>query len=97
MDARFLNKIIASDNESPPRIEELVQKHEGAMFFSTTDLVKGYWQILLTEESRKYTAFLYKGQLYQFRRVPFGIKTAGAGFIRALERALYRVLDFATA
>ena len=97
MDARFLNKVIASDNESPPRIEELVQKHEGATFFSTTDLVKGYWQIRLTEQARKYTAFLYKGSLYQFLRIPFGIKTAGAGFIRAIEIALRQILHFVTA
>ena len=43
LDPRFLNKVIASDNESPPRSEELLQKHEGAVYFSTTDLVKGYW------------------------------------------------------
>ena len=91
LDARFLNKIIASDNESPPLVEELLQKHEGATYFSTTDLVKGYWQVPLAVESRKYTAFLYKGQVYHFRRIPFGIKTAGAGFIRALANALSRI------
>ena len=97
LDARFLNKVIASDNESPPRIEELLQKHEGAIYFSTTDLVKGYWQIPLNPESKKYTAILYKGQLYQFKRVPFGIKTAGLGFIRALSRALHIISHFVTA
>ena len=29
LDARFFNKVIAADNESPPRIEELMQKYEG--------------------------------------------------------------------
>lgn len=43
LDARFINACIFSDNECPPRIEELLQKFEGATFFSTTDLVYGYW------------------------------------------------------
>lgn len=88
LDARFINAIILSDNESPPIIEELLQKFEGVKYLSTTDLVLGYWQIPLEPESRKYTAFLHEGHLYQFTRVPFGLKTAGGGFIRALNLAL---------
>ena len=41
-------------------------------------------------------AFLYKGQLYQFKRVPFGIKTAGSGFMRALSVALHNISHFVT-
>lgn len=88
LDARFINAVIFSDNECQPRIEELLQKFEGDKFFSITDLVRGYWQIPLEENSKKYTAFLHDGHLYQFKRVPFGLKTAGRGFIRALHRAL---------
>ena len=48
----------------------------------------GYWQILLDKESRPLTAFIFKGRMYQYARVPFGIKTAGRGFIRAFTIAL---------
>ena len=92
-----MNKIVAVDNESPPRIEEILQKHEGAKYFSTTDLTKGYWKVKLTPESRKYTAFLYNNQMYEFTRIPFGLKTTGAGFVRALPRALQQISHFATA
>ena len=88
LDARFLNAVILLDNECPPRIEELLQKFEGAQFLSTTDLVQGYWQVPLTDDAKKYTAFLHGSTLYQFTRIPFGIKTAGAGFIRALDVAI---------
>ena len=47
LDARFLNMAIMSDNECPPRIEELLQRFEAARFWSTTDLVQGYWQVPL--------------------------------------------------
>ena len=88
LDARFLNKVIAADNESPPCIEEIMQKYEGVKYLSTTDLVKGYWQVPLTSESRKFTAFIFDGKLYQFKVIPFGLKTAGAGFMRVLDLAL---------
>ena len=88
LDARSLNDIIESDNETPPRITELLQGFHGVKFISSVDLAHGYWQIPLAKESRQYTAFLYDTTLYQFCRVPFGIKTAGSGFIRALNMAL---------
>jgi Reverse transcriptase (RNA-dependent DNA polymerase). len=88
LDARHLNDVIAGDNESPPLISELVQQHHGKFIFTTLDLTHGYWQIPLSAESRPYTAFLYAGTLYQFCRVPFGMKTAGSGFIRAMNLAM---------
>ena len=47
-----------------------------------------YWQVPLAVESRKFTAFSFDGKLYQFKVIPFGLKTAGAGFMRVLDLAL---------
>lgn len=94
LDARFINNAIESDNESPPIIGEILQKYHGIEYMSTTDLAYGYWQIPLAVESRPYTAFLYDSKLYQFCRIPFGLKTAGSGFIRALNLALGSEFDF---
>jgi transposase InsO family protein len=87
LDARYLNDIIESDNESPPLINDLLQTHYGTEYFSSVDLTHGYWQVPLENESRCYTAFLHGSTLYQFCRIPFGLKTAGSGFIRALNLA----------
>ena len=88
LDARFLNSIIASDNESPENINDLLQHVEGVQFMSTTDFVNGYWQVPLAIDSRKYIAFLHNGNYYQFKRIPFGLKTVGSGFIRAVSIGL---------
>lgn len=37
-DARFINEIIESEGESPPIIQELVQKFHGVSHSSTSDL-----------------------------------------------------------
>lgn len=88
LDARWLNKVIEDDQESPPLINELIQKYHGAQWFSKVDLTQGYWQVSLDKDSRPFTAFLFDSKTYQFCRVPFGLKTAGSGFMRALSFAL---------
>ena len=40
LDTRFFNKVIESDNEAPPRIEELMQKYKGARYFTPRIWVK---------------------------------------------------------
>uniref|UniRef100_A0A8C7X167 ribonuclease H n=1 Tax=Oryzias sinensis TaxID=183150 RepID=A0A8C7X167_9TELE len=40
----------------------------------------GFWQILLTEESAKYTTFITPFGRYYFRRLPFGIASAPEHF-----------------
>ena len=88
LDARFLNQVVEDDHESPPIISEILQEYHGVNFYSKLDLTNGYWQIPLEKESRPYTAFLFNSTIYQFTRVPFGLKTAGSAFIRALKNAL---------
>ena len=88
LDARYLNEIMEDDHEAPPLINEFIQKHHDTEFFSKIDLTHGYWQIKLHKESRSYTAFLYDCKLYQFFRIPFGLKDAGSAFMRALSLAV---------
>ena len=51
-------------------------------------MTKGYWQIGITEDSRKYTAFQAAGELYQFKRMAFGLKNAPMTFNRMMNRLL---------
>ena len=88
LDARTLNKYVEDDLESPPMISDLLQKFHGAKIFSKIDLTHGYWQVPLEEESRPLTAFIFDTTMYQFCRVPFGLKNAGSAFIRAFKAAL---------
>lgn len=93
LDARQVNRTIIGDAERPAAIDHIMQKYAHKKYFSTFDIAQGYLQIPLEQNSRKYTAFLFEGAQYQFCRVPFGLQTAGAGFIRALRIALGDDLD----
>lgn len=93
LDARYINDIIEADQEMPPLVSELMQRFHGVTYMSTTDLAAGYWQIPLHKDNRKYTAFLYNSKMYQFCRIPFGLKTAGSAFMRAVRCALGNEFD----
>ena len=88
LDARYINKNMVNDVESPQPIEELIQKFHGCKILSVIDLRSSYWQIPLTRDSRKYTAFRYNGRLYEYLVLPFGLKTAVASFSRAMDKIL---------
>ena len=88
LDAKYLNQFVEDDHESPSIIADLMQKFFGCKFYSKLDLTQRYLQIPLYIDSRPLTAFLFGTSMYQLTRVPFGLKTAGSAFIRALSIAL---------
>lgn len=49
--------ILKFDTHRLPWVDELLDQLEDAQYITTLDLMKGYWQILLTLESREKTAF----------------------------------------
>ena len=88
VDFRELNKHTIFDAEPMPSINDDLHKFRGAKYFSELDLAKGYWQVNLDIESRKFTAFKTKYGLMEFKVMPFGLSTACATFVRLMRRVL---------
>ena len=61
--ARENKNRIESDHEAPPSIEEILQKCNGIK--SSLGLTASYWQIELTKDSKKYTAFMVDRKVYE--------------------------------
>lgn len=57
-------------------------------YFCKLDLVKGYWQIPFSDESKSKTVFSTKSGLYRFHYVAFGIKAAPAVFARLMQQII---------
>ena len=76
-----------------PADELFASIRPGAKYFASMDLKKGYWQLVIRVEDRYKTCFQYESKLYQFCRLPFGLRTAGGLFCRAIGTALDTV-DF---
>ncbi len=63
-----------------------------AKYVSTFDMLKGYWQVPLTERAREISAFVTPSGLYQYKVTPFGMKNAPATFQRMVNK-LIRDID----
>lgn len=93
LDARNLNSALEEDHEGTENIDVLLQRCNKKKLFTRLDLNMSFWQIPLTEESKKYTAFLYKGKCYQHNVTPFGLKTSTAALVRGLDKVLTNLMD----
>ena len=87
-DYRQLNLATKPDLYPPPHIEDLSTKLEGMKVFSTIDLRKGYWQILVASAEVTKTAVITPFGLWEFLRIPFGLKNAGQTFQRFMDDIL---------
>lgn len=81
VDFRELNHITSDESSSLPRVTDALKDISTCKYFSVLDLKKGYWQIPLAAESKKYTAFnTPDGAAYHFNVMPFGLKNAPSTF-----------------
>ncbi|KAI5754516.1 hypothetical protein M8J77_009180 [Diaphorina citri] len=76
LDPRFLNEAIKDTKQQLPTLDEVLPELNNAKVFSTVDARKGFWQVVLSEESSKLTAFWTPYGKYRYLRLPFGISTA---------------------
>ncbi|XP_060210755.1 uncharacterized protein LOC132637725 [Lycium barbarum] len=92
VDYRDLNKASPKDNFPLPNIHILVDncaKHEIQSF---VDCYAGYHQILMDEEDAEKTAFTTPWGTYCYRVMPFGLKNAGATYMRAMTTILHNMM-----
>ncbi len=82
--SQTINKHTPLDAYPLPKIQELVETVAQYRIYSTLDLTSAYHQVPLQLEERGKTAFEANGELYQFRRLPFGLTNAVASFQRIM-------------
>ena len=91
-DFRKVNDKTKSDSFPIPRIADCIDQIGNAKFVSTFDMLKGYWQVPLTQRAREISAFVTPSGLYQYKVMPFGMKNAPATFQRMVNK-LVRDID----
>ena len=85
---RKLNTVTKTDSFPLPRIEDCIDRVGKAKYVTTLDLLKGYWQVPLTERAKQLSAFVTPHGLYQYRVMPFGMKNAPSTFQRMINRVV---------
>jgi len=88
IDYRALNKITIKNRYPLPRVDDLLDKLQGAKVFSSLDLLSGYHQLRLLPEECERTAFKTPEGLYQYKVVPFGLTNAPSVFMSQMNQTL---------
>jgi hypothetical protein len=90
VDFRALNKRIAIESVPLPEVHEAFHWFAKARYF-TLDLNQVYHQIPLAERSKHLTAFCTDWNLYNYKRVPFGLATGAQVLTRLLDKVFHDV------
>ena len=87
-DYRLLNIATKPDLYPPPHMEDLSARLSGKKVFSKLDLRKGYYQVPVAPKDIEKTAVITPFGLYEFLRMPFGLRNAGQSFQRFMDEVL---------
>ena len=97
IDFRAVNAITKHDEYKLPQIKETLNKVAGYQWYCTLDMQNGYGQIEMATESKEKTAFSYPGEsLYQFKRMPPGLKNTSTTIQRVMDKVLYDCKEICT-
>ena len=90
VDYRKLNAITENLFFQIPRFSEVVDTISLSQptVFSVLDLASGFWQIPLDPKTKHKTAFITRNGIYQFNRLPFGLKNAPMAFSMVMNEVL---------
>ena len=84
-DYRKVNSVTKTDSFPIPRIDDCI---ENSKYVTKFDLLKGFWQVPLTDKAKEVSAFATPNGLYQYKVMPFGMKNSPATFQRLVNNVI---------
>ena len=88
IDFRDLNRLVVPEPQPFPLIEELIAKTRGCVWFTALDINSAFWSIPIRMKDRYKTAFVTQEGHWQWKCLPFGLKTSPMIFQRILNNIL---------
>lgn len=86
VDYTDLNKASPKDCHPLPMIDQKVDALLGFQIKCFLDAYKGYHQIFMADDDAKKTAFITERGVFCYKKMPFGLKNAGATYQRLVDR-----------
>ena len=97
VDYQRINAILQTNAYPMPRIDDLLDRLGQAIFLSTLDLTRGYWQVPMAQTSCHKTAFANHFGQFQFTVMPFGLSGVPSTFQQMMNSLIKDKHDFAAA
>ena len=97
VDYRALNKVTRAITFPMPRTDNRIDRLAGARYITLLDMRKAYYQLPMFESARPKTAFVTPIGKFQFKTMPFGLKSAPAKFQELMTNLLADIVEYASA
>lgn len=91
IDPSQVNKNLLRRHFPLKTIDDITAKIRDAKYFTLLDCKKGFWQIPVTERTKKYLTFSTPWGRYSFKRLPFGLSASPEIFAQILTDLLKNV------
>ena len=83
-----LNTATIPDRYTLPNISDFISRISGSTVFSKLDLYKGYYQVPMNEDDIQKMAIITLFGMFEFLRLPLGLKNTGNSFQRMMDQIL---------
>ncbi|MBW0508789.1 hypothetical protein O181_048504 [Austropuccinia psidii MF-1] len=90
---RALNTYTAPDRYPMPKIQIAFTQISQAVYIGTMDALKGFHQNVVTPRARKALRIIVNGGVFEYLRMPFGIKNAPLHFQRMMNEIFPKQLS----
>ncbi|OWY98749.1 reverse transcriptase, partial [Phytophthora megakarya] len=70
-------------------INDLLEDLESTLWYCSLDMASGFWVVKMTDRARLISAFVTPFGLFEWNRMPFGLKNAPQIYQRMIDNALY--------
>ncbi|MBW0503232.1 hypothetical protein O181_042947 [Austropuccinia psidii MF-1] len=87
-DFRELNTYTVPDRYAIPRIQEALTQFSKDKYITSMDALKGFHQNVLTPKAKKLLRIITHCGIYEFLRMPFGIKNSPSHYKRIMNTIL---------
>ncbi len=92
IDYRLVNSLTDLMVYPMPTTHDLLEDLGSMQWFCSLDMASGFWVIPMTPRAQAISAFITPFGLFQWNRMPFGLKNAPQIYQRMLDNALYNLL-----
>ena len=91
VDYRDINRACPKEKYPTPFIDQIIDECAGSEIYSLMDHFSGYNQIKILPADQHKTAFICPWGTFAYKKLPFGLKNAGATFQRAMSYAFHDI------